>query len=80
MFKYDVWYYSLFFCGVIILNFFLLSGLWQENGPCRSDIEGKEIGYNPDTWTQFSNMIFIDQVSSTMLFKPSKGPILIYLY
>ncbi|KAI7895973.1 prepro-carboxypeptidase Z [Mucor mucedo] len=36
-------------------------GLWQENGPCRSHGDGTEIGYNANTWTHFSNMLFIDQ-------------------
>lgn len=42
------------------------SGLWQENGPCRSTENGTQIEFNPYTWTQHSNMLFIDQVSGVI--------------
>ena len=35
-------------------------GLFQENGPCQVDIDGNAYS-NPYSWSNVSNMIFIDQ-------------------
>ncbi|KAH8551592.1 peptidase S10, serine carboxypeptidase [Umbelopsis sp. PMI_123] len=38
-----------------------LTGLWMEHGPCLVSAAGNETFYNPYSWNNFANMIFLDQ-------------------
>lgn len=40
-------------------------GLFQENGPCQVAADGQTTIYNPYSWNNISNMIYIDQPIST---------------
>lgn len=38
-----------------------MAELFTEHGPCRVDRDGKTIHYNPFSWSNYSNMLYIDQ-------------------
>ncbi|RDX57218.1 serine carboxypeptidase [Lentinus brumalis] len=38
-----------------------LVGLYQENGPCRINNDSSSVSFNPFSWNNVSNMIYIDQ-------------------
>ncbi|GAB5585821.1 hypothetical protein Unana1_00721 [Umbelopsis nana] len=38
-----------------------LTGLWMEHGPCLVSPSGNETTYNPNSWNNFANVIFLDQ-------------------
>ncbi|CAG8524058.1 10327_t:CDS:2, partial [Cetraspora pellucida] len=39
-----------------------LNGLFVEIGPCKTQNNGTSTITNPDSWTEVSNVIFLDQV------------------
>jgi hypothetical protein len=42
-------------------------GLFQENGPCNIDSNGNVVS-NPYSWSNFSNMLYIDNPTQVSLF------------
>lgn len=48
----------------ILIIIILRSGVWLDNGPCLTR-DGETIEFREDSWTYFSNMLYIDQVTNT---------------
>ncbi|KAF8887449.1 serine carboxypeptidase [Gymnopilus junonius] len=51
---------TLWFNGGVTRCFSMI-GLFQENGPCRINNDSSSVSLNPYSWSNYSNMLYIDQ-------------------
>ncbi|KAI0719349.1 serine carboxypeptidase [Cerioporus squamosus] len=51
-----------------------LVGLYQENGPCRINNDSSSVSFNPFSWNNASNMIYIDQPIPTGFSQGTRNP------